>query len=121
VPERPEPCARHAGEVVEQPDPVAEQHRDEGEIGAARDRDVLAASSGARPLERCFDAGGHERVGGAALLGDRVAGAVGDHEHGHAEGRVVSPGPLAGVEHRAPHIGSRCQFSFPLRDGLGAG
>jgi hypothetical protein len=103
--------------VVEQPDPVAEQHRDEvdqerveqarvqvllGELGAARDCDVLALSSGARPLECCFDAGGHERVGGAALLGDRVAGAVGDHEHGHAEGRVVSPGPLAGVEHRAP-------------------
>jgi hypothetical protein len=72
-----------------------------GEADAPGQQHVLAAGHRAGLLDRGLDAAGHERVAGAAALVDPLLAAMGHHEHGRVERRVLPPVRVAVVEHRA--------------------
>ena len=110
---RPEP---EAG--VEQPLPVAEDHRCDVQLQLlqeaglqdlaqqrppAADGDVLVAGGLPGELDSPLDTVGHERERRAALLRQHLAGPMGHHEHRRPERRVVAPRDLAGVEHAPTH------------------
>ena len=95
-----------APEVVEQPGPVSKEDRDDVElhfvdqpclevllsdVRATAQADVLIAGSFPGRLEGGSDSVGDEREAGASLLGNRLAGVVGDDEDRHVERRIVPP------------------------------
>src|SRR5512132_3665612 len=82
-------------ELVEQPGGqyLAQQ------LPAAGHRHVLAAGGLPGQVERPLDAVGDKRERRATLALEHLPGAMGDNEHRGPEGRVVTPGDLAGVEH----------------------
>src|ERR1700735_4329961 len=68
-----------------------------GDVGAPAEPHVLATGRLLGLLKRRLDAVAREEEGGAALLGQRLAGVMGEHEHGCVEGRVLAPPALPGA------------------------
>jgi len=80
---------------------VEQSHLEELRHGVAATSNVDVPILGGRPclIEGALDAIGNEGERGAAFLDERVSRVVGEHEHGRAEGRFISPGLFAFVEH----------------------
>jgi hypothetical protein len=70
---------------------------------ARHERDVLVAGGRPSLLEGVLEAVGDEGEGRPALLGERLARLVREHEHGMWKGGVLAPGLLAERERPPAH------------------